>query len=434
MKTRMLISVTTISILIITLGFFLGCNTSSEPVKPGTNLTDEELILQLFETEIALKKTEDITQLSSIYSPSVIVFHGNNMADTGDDYLFLDGIGEVITLYQQFFDDYENIQQTIIISDIVINGKEATCNRIANGTHIISSTQEVVTWSGDTEPWKLKKINGSWLFISATWFAADRLTVEITGWVIDNIDKSYWTKWGYTDVWGTAFFNIWVEANDPDGIDDITYVEVSDPEGWYWVLRDSSTGIDLYDPEGGFFGGWRLWYSSSYPNAVYLGQYTALVRDSDGNEATDTQFFSRPGSTSGNGFVYSEDYKGITTGGIEMIKRANIISKTKEADDITIEFQVDDSRVFNGFIWFYDSSAEHITWSGYFKNTINGGAGLNVDGTTNTLVIQSSDLDLGSFIWGDISGFHVVLGDGIQYSPREDFIDHRSISSYEELF
>ncbi len=212
------------------------------------------------------------------------------------------------------------------------------------------------------------------------------LTVEITGWVIENIDKSFWTKWGYTGDWGTAFFDIWVVANDPDGIDDITYVEVSNPvEGEYWVLRDSS--IDLYDAEGGFFGGWCRYFGASYPHAFYLGQYTALVRDSDGNEATDTLFFSKPGATSGNGFVYSEDYTGLTTGGIEMIKRATIISKTKEANDITIEFQVDDSRVFNGFVWFYDSSAEYITWSGYFKNTINGGAGLNVEGTTNTLVI-----------------------------------------------
>ncbi len=180
-----------------------------------------------------------------------------------------------------------------------------------------------------------------------------------------------------------------------------------------------------------FFGGLRRYYSSSYPHKVLLGQYTALVRDSKGNEDTDTLFFSKPGSTSGNGFVYSEDYIGSTTGGLEMIKRATIASKTKGANDITIEFQVDDSRVFNGIVRLYDASAEYITWSDLFRNTINGGAGLNVDGTTNTLVIQSSDLDLGSFIWGDISGFHVFLSDGSQYSPREDFCDHMSISSYE---
>ncbi len=170
MKTRIFILGTIILIIIVLFGFFIGCNTSSEPAKPNPNLTDEELILQLFETENALKNPEDITPLSSIYSPSVIVFHGNNTADTGDDYLYLDGIGEVITFYQQFFDGSENIQHTIIISDIVITGDEATCNKTTNGTHIISATQEVITLPGDIQPWELKKTSGRWLVIGATWF------------------------------------------------------------------------------------------------------------------------------------------------------------------------------------------------------------------------------------------------------------------------
>ncbi len=77
-------------------------------------------------------------------------------------------------------------------------------------------------------------------------------TVEITDWCTENIDESYWTKSGGTGG-GTAYFDIWVEVNDPDGIDDITYVKVTNPEGTYWVLRDSETGEDHYDPEGGFF-------------------------------------------------------------------------------------------------------------------------------------------------------------------------------------
>lgn len=267
-------------------------------------------------------------------------------------------------------------------------------------------------------------------FISCANNGNEPPTVEITGWVIENIDTSYWTKGGST-AGGTAYFDIWVRVNDPEGIDDITYVEVSNPEGSSWTLRDNSTGKDFYDEEGDFFGGWRRHYSSSYPHVVYLGQYTALVRDSAGNEATDTFSFPKPGSTSGNGFVYTEDYTGSTAGGIEMIKRATITNGTKGVNDITIEFQVNDSRVYNGYVWFYDSFAEYITWSDFFKNSINGGAGLNVDGTTNTLVIQSADLDLGSFTWGDISGFHVVLNDGSQYIPEEDMYDNLSISSYE---
>ncbi len=252
---------------------------------------------------------------------------------------------------------------------------------------------------------------------------------EASGWVVENIDPSFWTKWGYSAD-ATAYRNFWVYASDPDGIDDITYVKVTNPKGTYWTLRDSSTGKDYYDPEGGFFGGWRRHYSSSHPNIVYLGQYSVLVRDSAGHEVVDSIDFSSPGSSSGNGFLYSEDYTGSTDGGIEMLKRASVTNFTKEENNITIDFQVYDARVYNGYVWFYDDIAEYITWSDHFKNTINSGAGLYNDGTTNTLQIQSSDLDLGSYTWGDIKGFHVVLKDGAQFAPSETRYDHSSISQY----
>jgi len=116
-----------------------------------------------------------------------------------------------------------------------------------------------------------------------------------------------------------------------------------------------------------------------------------------------------------------------------MLKRASIIDVTKGQSDITIQFQVVDSRVYNGVIWFYDDSAEYITWSGWFKNKVNEGAGLYNDGTTNTLQIQSSDLELGDFSFDDIKGFHVILTDGAQYAPDETEYDHRSVSQYQTI-
>jgi len=98
-------------------------------------------------------------------------------------------------------------------------------------------------------------------------------TAKITSWVTENIDNSFWTKDGGSGG-GTAYFDIWIEASDPDGIDDITYVKVTNPEGYYWVLRDSGTGKDHYDPEGGFFGGWRRYYSSDHPHKYILGLYS----------------------------------------------------------------------------------------------------------------------------------------------------------------
>jgi hypothetical protein len=255
-------------------------------------------------------------------------------------------------------------------------------------------------------------------------------TVEITGWCTENIDKSFWTKWGYSPE-ATAYFNIWVEASDPNGIDDIEWVQVQDPEYTTWVLKDSSTGVDLYNKEGGFFGGMIRCNSIRYPHAVCLGQYKVLVLDSFGNEAKDTIYFSQPGSTLGTGFIFSEDYTGVAA--IEMLNRAIITNVTKEPNDITIEFEVDDTRVYNGLVILYNDSAEFIASSDYFKNTINSGTGIYTDGTTNILQIQSSEFELGSYTWDDVKGFHIVLTDGAQYSPEEEIWDHSSISIYIQI-
>lgn len=257
--------------------------------------------------------------------------------------------------------------------------------------------------------------------------------INALGWATENIDGSFWTKWELP-VNASAFFNVWVEADDPDGIDDITYVTVTNPIGTFWVLRDTSIGIDFYDIQGGFFGGWQRFYNPATPHVVYLGQYSVLVRDSAGNEVSDIIDFNNPGSSLiEDVFIYSEEYIGDKTDGTDMVHLPTITGVVKDTNTITIEFQVTDARVYNGAIWFYSASAEFITWSGFFKNTINGGSGLYNNGTTNSLVIQSAELDLGSFTWDDISGFHIALQDGFQYSPREDMYDHLSISLYYEI-
>ena len=252
---------------------------------------------------------------------------------------------------------------------------------------------------------------------------------KASGWAIESIDPSFWTKRGDNSN-ATALRNFWIYASDPDGIEDIIYVSVTDPGGTNWTLRDNDTGKDHYDDEGEFFGGWRRYYDTDQPNAVILGQYTVLVRDSAGNEVTDTISVNSPGTNSGSDFIYSENYTGLTSGSIEMLKRATIIDVMKGQDDMTLQFQVDDSRVFNGFIWFYDDSTNYITWSGLIKNKVNEGVGFFKDGTTNTLKIQSSDLELGDFTFDNIKGIHLVLRDGIQFSPKENVYDHRSVSQY----
>jgi len=252
-----------------------------------------------------------------------------------------------------------------------------------------------------------------------------------SGWTAENIDPSYWTKLGDTSD-ATAFRDFWIYVDDPDGVDDIVLITVTDPNDYTWTLQNSETGKSLYDEDGGFWGGWRRHDDSGSPHTLILGTYTVLVRDSGGNEITWSVDFNAPGSSSGSGFLYTEDYTLSTAGGSKMLQRATSISGTKGASDITIQFKVDDTRVINGYVWFYDDTADYITLSDFFRNTINSSSGIiYTDGvTTNTLQMTASELDLGSYSLSDVAGFHIVLTDGEQYAPYETWYDHRSISEY----
>ena len=243
------------------------------------------------------------------------------------------------------------------------------------------------------------------------------------------MDPTYWSKSGTTGN-DSAYRSFRVYVSDPDGGHDIDVITVTDPGAITWPLRSLDLSIYRYDEQGGFWGGWFLYWPTLQYN-VLLGEYSVTVRDRSGAEISDTLPFTLPGSTSGSGFVYSDEYVGSTVSGTEMLYRAIVTSSVKNAGDLTIEFQVDDSRVNNGQIWFYDADANKITESDYFAAAINGGGGLKTDNTTNTLVIASGDLDLGSYSWADLTGFHVVLVDGAQYTPGGTEWDHRSISAYE---
>jgi hypothetical protein len=251
--------------------------------------------------------------------------------------------------------------------------------------------------------------------------------ITMHSWLTENIHPDFWTV---VPPDGTALFFIECTVSDPDGTDDITKVIMSSPDSCEWTLKDIDINKNLFDQKGYMYGRFR---TLSHPNTIMLGNYRITAVDSEENESSKTFSFGRPGSTTGTGFIYSEEYTGPTTGGTEMIDKAVITGGSKAADSITVEFTIDDTRVFNGLVWLYDSDKSYITWSGFFKDTINGGSGINKSGGTNTLVIREEDLEPGAFTWNDISRCHVVVTDGEQYLPEEYIYEHSSISALLEL-
>lgn len=257
---------------------------------------------------------------------------------------------------------------------------------------------------------------------------------NIVGWVFENIHPSFWTKDGGADPGATAFRNFWIHAEDSDGRDDITYVCVTDSEDVDWVFEDAESGYSLYDDAGGYWGGWVRYLSSFSPHRLALGTHATVVRDSADHEISRTDVFTGPGGTTGYSFAYTEEYLGNTSGGTPLLARATGLSGTWYSDRIAVQFNVNDTAVFDGYVWLYDSSEEYLGWTGWFRSTINGGVGINNSGGANSLVVYFTDpgFDLGTHSPTEIAGFHVVLTDGAQYTqpPNDTWYDCRSISAY----
>jgi hypothetical protein len=249
------------------------------------------------------------------------------------------------------------------------------------------------------------------------------------GWVVENIDQSYWTSTQPGEIFG----DFWVYVTDPDGVADIAYVSVTDPKGTEFVLQDTATGVSHYNSTQDYFGGWVRYYTGGQPNTFQLGSYDVLVRDSAQHEIHQSFVVTAPGSsTSSTGFLY-DSYWSFTGTGIAALAKASLTAASNSSGTITVTFNVTDSNVWNGYIWFYDASDNYVAGTDFLRDIaakINGGIGFYNDGTSNTVTLQASDLADLTQSFADIAGARVVMTDGYQYHPTHDsWYDHRSISA-----
>jgi hypothetical protein len=245
--------------------------------------------------------------------------------------------------------------------------------------------------------------------------------ITIDAFATENIDKSYWQYKPHV----TAFFYVECTIVDPDGIDDIIEVKMDGPYDDVWTLKDNGAGINMFDDNGQM---WHRFYTGVL-NRIPIGEYVIMAKDTSGNEVSTAFTFGEPGSTTGTGFVYSDEYDESKVDGKKMIERVVINNVIKAEDTITVEFTIDDERVFNGRICFYDAGKNEMTRSGYIKNIVNDGNGIYTDGSLNILVLQRENLDMTADEWKNAAKLHFVVTDGEQFLPEENIYHHRSISA-----
>jgi hypothetical protein len=264
-------------------------------------------------------------------------------------------------------------------------------------------------------------------------------TISITnvGWLLDNIDPSYWSG---TPPTQHAFLNFDLGfAGDILAASDIASVKVTAPNSWHWDESSSSLFVDLQNKRISLP---YIWDGGYAPDRLQIGTYSSVVTLVNSQTSSTTLLVPAPNSTTTGTYttVYTEDIA-APADSAPLVRRATLGTHSNNGTTLIINFTVNDSKVYNGYVWLYDASNAAV---GYSKTTfrdsangnilpiLNGGGAYNTNGTTNTVTLTNADITYSSGkSYSDISKFIVVLTDGAQYAApgRYSSYDCRSISA-----
>ena len=218
---------------------------------------------------------------------------------------------------------------------------------------------------------------------------------------------------------------------------DVNYARIYDPAGHYWQF-DPNTYLNA---AGNYVSTYYCYESTTDGNALPLGTWRADIKLNNGNESTYNFTMTAPGSASMNGctVVKNENDTNYYPAAASAVARPSITTVSGAASQITINFTLSDSRIKNGFVWFYDGSM-YIGSFAYFYDGITGlrytglGSDLNLAGT-NTIVIKSTDITFNAgYGLSNITSCRVVATDGAQYWPAHPaYYDYRAVSLSEAV-
>ncbi len=263
--------------------------------------------------------------------------------------------------------------------------------------------------------------------------------IDNVGWYIENIDTGYWTG---TAPDATCFYDFMIHysGNFPlSKIDSSTIYALNSTI--YWNMRIDSDHIDaenkvIYSPR---------FYSSSMRHYLPIGNIKATIRLKNGQKVSFDKIIPAPGSKSQDtyNYVYTESYSSIPGSDFtSLIKKAAIGSYSRDSinQTVSIPFSINDNRVCDGWLWFYDSSNNYIGFSSHFIDTATGnlnsslftGGTFNTDGILNTFNIADTNITYNTgYNFSNITKFVLILRDGKQYIPdsRYSAYDCRSISA-----
>lgn len=215
---------------------------------------------------------------------------------------------------------------------------------------------------------------------------------------LDDMPRSFWTS---SNTMGSMFLNCFLldQSNILTG-KVINEMKVFDNFGANWIIKPEVFKTRL--------GNWANLYSRRYSfdgSVLSLGEYTIEIVATDGLTYRRSINLSEYSSniTSLDAFIYSSDYNGrVRQGYIKAIERPIITKLSVNDEKIIIDFTVNDHRVKNAGIAFYDENKMYLGSYEYFYNSfsdqirqeVNNGEKIFIDGTINNIIINSNDIIL----------------------------------------
>jgi hypothetical protein len=173
-------------------------------------------------------------------------------------------------------------------------------------------------------------------------------------------------------------------------------------------------------------------------SAIYMGTYTIEVTLKSGKSARQILTVPAPDATTSQGFNYMyspENYPGTPpTGYVALPKLATIgaIGIDATAGSVTLNFSVNDPKVYSGWVWFFDANGKYLGYAGAFRDfeskainpKLNSGQAFYNDGVNNLFSLDTPDITVSSevsnFNVSMISKVRLFLTDGRQYAAQPD--------------
>lgn len=183
----------------------------------------------------------------------------------------------------------------------------------------------------------------------------------------------------------------------------------------------------------------------SEKSALLPTKYKITITTKDGQVIEEQLSLAEPGSNTANNksYLYNEAYRGkVEKDYFQVLKRGTIKSAVIDNKTITVDFLVDEPRVFNGLIVFLDKKRNYIGESRFFKTAfsgeiliaLNNGEAFYINNKNNQIVLNEAQItfEKGKKL-ANAKYVMLMLTDGAQYA-NSDKPDSYNYISRSQLF